>query len=47
MAMLDRWYDSMEAQIDRGMDAVGAVLFWLAIAGVILLVIVQGIKAIG
>ena len=44
--MFDRWYDSIEGQVDRFMSVAENVLFYATIAGVIALVIVQGIKAI-
>ena len=37
-------YDRVEGQIDRAMDVIENVLFYGAIAGVILLVVVQALK---
>lgn len=45
--VFDKWYDSVEGQIDRGMDVVEKILWYAVIAGSILLVIVQGLKVSG
>lgn len=41
VVMFDKWCDSVEAQIDKFIDVVENVLFYAAIAGAILLAIVQ------
>jgi hypothetical protein len=44
--MFDKWYDYIEAQIDRFIAVFVDVLFYGSVAGVFLLVIVQALKTL-